>query len=152
MLAGHLTSAFVPLNCLEGTMITDLLYLTKPNKLSISEDVIIGISCGKITEQSNFLSERYLSAKLIASLTPDSLSKISMVSNCLPSFNATSSFDTRTILLISLQFDTVLRTSCNIRLHIFSLHSCCKFSLFLALENVLTGIIAEVFNLGRILF
>ena len=93
-------------------MITDLLDLTKPNKLSISEDVIIGISCGKITEQSNFLSERYWSAKLIASLTLDSLSKISMVSNYLPSFNATSSFDTRTILLISLQFDIVLRTSC----------------------------------------
>ncbi|MBS1259744.1 MAG: hypothetical protein MAG473_00045 [Thaumarchaeota archaeon] len=59
MSAGHLTSAFVPLNCLDGTIITEFLDLTKPNKLSISEDVIMGISCGKITEQSNFLSEIY---------------------------------------------------------------------------------------------
>ena len=40
---------------------------------------------------------RYSSAKFIALLTPDSLSKISILLNCLPIFNAASSFDTKTI-------------------------------------------------------
>ena len=63
----------------------------------MSVDVIVGISCGNITEQSKFLSERYSSAKFIALLTPNSSSKIPTALNCLPIFKASSSFVTRTI-------------------------------------------------------
>ena len=44
MSAGHLTNAFVPLNCLDGTIITEFLDLTKPNKLSISEDIQLNMA------------------------------------------------------------------------------------------------------------
>jgi len=66
--------------------------------------------------------------------------------------SASSSFETTTISSIRFETDKVCKTSSNINLQIMIFFSSSMFNRVLALENVFTGIIADVFKLDVNLF
>ena len=150
---GVLTNALVPSKCLDGTKTTDLSFLQKLKRESISWVVINGMSWGNTTERKKPLLDIHESAKLTALLTPDSSSsQISIQLNFLPILNTSSSFETRIIFSIHAESATVCKTYSNITLENIWVFSEDSLSLVFALENDFIGIIAQVFKLTFNLF